>query len=74
MNKRDDLLDTALGAVRGALEGGSLLPQVLASLDPLDLRLLVGKLALIAGWAIDADDFEDLAVKVETMQLVRTSR
>lgn len=69
MSGRDDLLDLALAAVTGARQGDSMLADVIVSLDLDELRRLAGKLALLAAWALDCEDSDDLAACVELAQL-----
>jgi len=66
---RDDLLDLALAAVTAARQSDSMLAEVLVSMDLADLRRFAGKVALIAAWALDCQDAEDLAACVELAQL-----
>lgn len=69
MSGRDELLDLALAAVTGARQGDSMLADVIVSLDLDELRRFAGKVALIAGWAFECEDTEDLAATVELAQL-----
>lgn len=69
MSGGDDLLDLALAAVTAARQGDSMLADVLVSMDLVDLRRFAGKVALIAGWALECEDTDDLAACVELAQL-----
>ncbi|WP_156532949.1 hypothetical protein [Cellulosimicrobium sp. I38E] len=69
-DKRDELLDAALGSVLAAHLTGTpgLLPEFVLTLETQELQRFTGRLALLAAWAITTGDAQELANTVEQVQ------